>query len=284
MAGVAPAAKVISVKVFGAPNTSSSPRPRSRRPSTTPAALGVPVVNASLGGPGNAQIVTDAIAAHPNTLYVVAAGNNGADASTTYPCNTPAANVVCVGATDNRDQPAYFSNYSATYVDLFAPGYDVLSTVPGSGYAFMDGTSMATPHVAGVAALLASANPTATSAQLKTALMASVDVPGTLTGLAVTAGRLNANKALDALSNPAPTPSPTPTPTPTATPAPPTPTPTPPVVTPTPTPPPVTTPVPTPTPTPRARESHGHSRCKVSPARPRVSPTRSRRPRRSRSP
>src|SRR4051794_2491862 len=245
VAGVAPQAKVVPVKVFGAPNTSSSASTLAQAFDYA-GALGVPVVNASLGGPGDAQIVTDAIAAHPNTLYVVAAGNDGADAADTYPCNAPAANLVCVGATDNRDQPAYFSNYSATYVDLFAPGANVLSTYPGNSYAWMNGTSMATPHVAGAAALLASLRPGSTSAQLKAALLASVDQPGTLTGYALTAGRLNANAALDALVNPAPTPTPTPqppvaTPTPTATPQPP-------VATPTPTPQaPVVTPVPTPT-------------------------------------
>ena len=166
VAGVAPTAKVVPVKVFGAPGAMSSASTIAQAFDYA-GALGVPVVNASLGGPGNAQIVTDAINAHPNTLYVVAAGNDGANAAGTYPCNTPAANVVCVGATDNRDQAAYFSNFSATYVDLFAPGVDIYSTYTGGGYAGMDGTSMATPHVAGVAALLASASPGATSAQLK---------------------------------------------------------------------------------------------------------------------
>jgi subtilisin family serine protease len=247
VAGVAPAAKIVPVKVFGAPDTTSSAATLAQAFDYA-GSLGVPVVNASLGGYGSASIVTDAINAHPNTLYVVAAGNSGQDASTTYPCNANAANVVCVGATDNRDQVAGFSNYSATYVDLFAPGVDILSTYTGSAYAWMEGTSMATPHVSGAAALLASARPDATAAQIKAALLGSVDTPEALTGWAVTNGRLNADKAITAVldgSAPTPTP-PAPTPVP---PTAPVPTPTPAPVT---TQPPPTLPVPAPTPAPVA--------------------------------
>ena len=178
--------------------------------------LGAPVVNASLGGLGSSTTITNIIRAHPNTLYVVAAGNDNADAASYYPCNANAANVLCVGASDEDDARAGFSNFSATAVDLFAPGVDILSTIPG-GYGYMDGTSMATPHVAGVAALLAAAKPGAGSATLKTALMSSVDVRAGLAGVSLTGGRLNANAALDAVAAaPAPTPEPTPTPTPVA--------------------------------------------------------------------
>ncbi len=241
--GVAPEAKVLPVKVFGAPNTTAST-------STIAAAfdyagaLGVRVVNASLGGDGFSPTLTSVMLAHPDTLYVVAAGNEGADAGQFQPCNSTAANLICVGASDNADEPASFSNASATAVDLFAPGVSIVSTYLSNGYAAMDGTSMATPHVAGTAALLVASDPGATTAQIKTALMHSVDAPPDLAGLSVTGGRLNAASALDALAHPAPSPTPTPTPTPsptvtpepppapTATPAPPAPAP---VVTPAPT-------------------------------------------------
>jgi subtilisin family serine protease len=97
---------------------------------------GASIVNASLGGTGYSQAMRDAIAACPSTLFVVAAGNNGVsdDLTPHYPCNYGAppsnlANIVCVGATDNTDHLAGFSNFG-TSVDLAAPGVDVESTWP----------------------------------------------------------------------------------------------------------------------------------------------------------
>ena len=146
-------------------------------------------------------MVEDAIAAHPNTLYVVAAGNAGADDDVTgnYPCSYPEANIICVGATDDTDAPASFSNYGATTVDLFAPGVGILSTVPGpDAYDYYDGTSMATPHVAATLALMRARNPSLTAAQLKAKLLASVHPVGALHGLSVTGGRLDAAAAVAA--------------------------------------------------------------------------------------
>ncbi|MDA0180211.1 S8 family serine peptidase [Solirubrobacter phytolaccae] len=241
IAGVAPSARILPVKVFAAPGSQAS--------SVTIAQafdyagkLGVPVVNASLGGVGYSVTVENVINSHPNTLYVIAAGNDGANAAAYYPCNTEAANLVCVGASDEDDLAADFSNTSATDVDLFAPGVEIASTVPG-GYVYMDGTSMATPHVAGAAALLAGAKPGATSLAIKSALLSSVDVRAAFAGLSVTSGRLNAAAATDAVLAITPTPTPTPTPEPPA----PTPTPTPQPPAPTPQPP---APVPSATPTP----------------------------------
>ncbi|MET0819267.1 MAG: S8 family peptidase, partial [Solirubrobacteraceae bacterium] len=140
--------------------------------------LGVPVVNASLGSSAPTMVERAAIAAHPGTLYVVAAGNGGADqvgddndVAPTYPCAYPEPNLVCVGASRPDDTPAPFSNVGAASVDLFAPGEGVLSTVPGGGFGSMSGTSMATPHVAGAAALVAAGHPGWTSAQRKQALL-----------------------------------------------------------------------------------------------------------------
>jgi subtilisin family serine protease len=198
--------------------------------------LGVPVVNASLGGPYSHAVRT-AIASHPETLYVIAAGNDGENADTyagAYPCALTLANVLCVGATTPSDQRAWFSNYGTKSVDLGAPGTAIWSTSNASANAYrsLQGTSMATPHVAGAAALAKAAVPSATAAQLKWALMSSVDAKPALAGTSITGGRLNADVAVAALQGGAPDPLPTFEPEPE-----PEPTPTAPVATPTPAPP-----------------------------------------------
>jgi thermitase len=165
--------------------------------------LGLRVVNASLGGERDSQTLAGAIAAHPNTLYVVPAGNGGADgigdnndARRVLPCNLPYPNVVCVGATDEDDRRAPFSNYGAASVDLFAPGVDIVSTFPADRYVFQYGTSMATPHVSGEAALLLAAAPSLSSHELKDLILGTVDPRPGLSGLSVSGGRANAGAAL----------------------------------------------------------------------------------------
>jgi thermitase len=167
--------------------------------------MGMGVVNASLGGVGISQAEEDAFAQNPDTLFVVAAGNGGADGlgdnndvTPTYPCAAPQDNVVCVGATDNRDRPAPFSNYGAATVDLFAPGEDVLSAWKGPelGWWWSDGTSMAAPHVAATLALMRAAAPALDAAKLKQALLDSVDRIPALAGRSVSGGRLNAAAAV----------------------------------------------------------------------------------------
>jgi subtilisin family serine protease len=196
ISGVAPGARVLSLRVLDAGGSGYS--------SDVAAAfdlagrLGIPVVNASLGSTGISLAERDAINAHPNTLYVVAAGNDGRNDDTTpsYPCVLPAPNIVCVGATDNRDARAAFSNVGAQTVDLFAPGVNVLSTY-GADYAYLSGTSMATPHAAGVLALMRQAAPSLNAAQLKQTLLATADrMPG-LAGLAVTGARVDAAAAIE---------------------------------------------------------------------------------------
>jgi subtilisin family serine protease len=161
---------------------------------------GIKIVNASLGGDSTSQTLETAIEDYPNTLYVVAAGNDGADnddpSSPFYPCDLPEANVICVGATDQSDQLAWFTDYGAGSVDLFAPGVNILSTWMGGGYAYADGTSMATPMVSGTLALMLAHQPSLTAAQLKADLLASVDPAPQLTGSSVTGGELDAAAAV----------------------------------------------------------------------------------------
>jgi thermitase len=194
--GVAPAAKVLPLRVFGSGRaTLDSWLAQAFQYAGD---LGVRVVNASLGGGGQSLTLTNAIGAHPNTLYVTPAGNGGGnlDTSTLFPCEVPRPNVLCVGASDEDDQRASFSNYGASSVDLFAPGVRVMSTLPGAGYGYDSGTSMAAPHVAGEAALLLAAAPSLSTQDLKDLIMGTVDSRAGLSGLSVSGGRANAGAAL----------------------------------------------------------------------------------------
>ena len=127
-------------------------------------AKGIRVVNASLGGLGFSPSEYETIAKYPDTLFVVAAGNEGQNndnpSTAQYPCAYALRNILCVGASDGNEARADFSNFGATSVDLYAPGVDIASTMLGQ-YWRSAGTSMATPHVAATAALACgSPNPT----------------------------------------------------------------------------------------------------------------------------
>ncbi|HXU81913.1 MAG TPA: S8 family peptidase [Polyangia bacterium] len=129
------------------------------------------VVNMSLGGPRFAEIdqaVQSLVAA--GVVVVVSAGNSGAFAEDQSPAGEPLA--ITVGATDPNDNRAFFSNFGRV-VDVFAPGFNVVSSWIGSNQATLtaSGTSMASPHVAGVAALYLETNPTATPAAVAAAIV-----------------------------------------------------------------------------------------------------------------
>ena len=196
--GVAPQARTLALRVLD--NAGNGTTSSSAAAFDYAGDLGLRVVNASIGSDGASNAERTAIRAHPETLYVVAAGNDARDndITPTYPCAYPEPNVICVGATDDADAPASFSNTGATSVDLFAPGEFIRSAILGGGWGYMSGTSMASPHVAGAAALLFADDPSLTAAEAKQALLGSADpVPG-LAGLSVTGGRLNAPAALNA--------------------------------------------------------------------------------------
>lgn len=161
-------------------------------------AMGIRITSNSWGGGGFSQALMDAIAA--GGLFVAAAGNDGVDndLSPHYPSSYALDNVIAVAATDNRDALASFSCFGRTSVDLGAPGVNTYSTSPGGGYRTLSGTSMATPHVSGVAGLVWTSNPGLSPAQVKAAILSSTDPDPALNGRTVTGGRLNARKALDA--------------------------------------------------------------------------------------
>ncbi len=165
--------------------------------------VNVALSNNSWGGYGFSQGLVDAISLNIDAgmLFVAAAANDTIDNDITpaYPASYPLDGIISVSASDHNDRIAGFSNFGLTSVDLAAPGVDILSTLPGGGYGLLSGTSMASPHVAGVAALLASARPTATVNQLKAAILLGADPIDSLDGTTVTGARLNAATALRAI-------------------------------------------------------------------------------------
>jgi parallel beta-helix repeat protein len=162
--------------------------------------MGFKILSNSWGGGGNSQALLDAInaAGANNTLFIFAAGNSGTnnDWMPAYPCSYDTPYILCVAATDSNDQLAYFSNYGAITVDIAAPGLGVYSTVPGNNYATYSGTSMATPHVTGVAALIKSEFPTLNNTQIKNRILCSSDHISSLKGVVLSNGRLNASRAV----------------------------------------------------------------------------------------
>ena len=146
-------------------------------------------------------------AGNAGIVNVFAAGNDGVntDATPYDPASFTSDSIVSVAASDPGDARAGWSNYGAASVDLAAPGVDILSTYPG-GFAWASGTSMATPHVAGVAALLLAQRPSLSVAGVKSALMSGVDALPQWAGVVASGGRLNAYLALGGgSSNAAPT-------------------------------------------------------------------------------
>jgi subtilisin family serine protease len=162
--------------------------------------LNIVATNNSWGGGGYSQALFDAISRANNAgiLFIAAAGNSGTNNDTTasYPSNYNLPNVIAVAAIANNGTLASFSQYGATTVDLGAPGVGINSTIPYNRYASYNGTSMATPHVTGAAALYASVKPGATAAQIKNALLSSAVPTASLAGKTVTGGRLDAFAAL----------------------------------------------------------------------------------------
>ena len=170
--------------------------------------MGATISNNSWGGGGFSQSLYDSIEAarQADHIFLAAAGNSGTnnDSRAHYPSNYTLPNVISVAATDNRDARASFSNYGATSVDIGAPGVDIASTYINSGYSYLSGTSMATPNVTGVVALIRSANPDWNYQQVIDHLYATARPVASLAGITTTGAIANAEAAVARVEPPTP--------------------------------------------------------------------------------
>ncbi len=168
--------------------------------------VNIRITNNSYGGCNEAcgfdQATKDALDAMGSAgiLNVFAAGNSNQNNETTpfYPASYTSPSLLAVSASDQNDNKAGFSSYGSTSVDVAAPGVGVLSTyaLSDTSYATLNGTSMATPHTAGAAALLSAYNPNLSAASLKATLMNTVDVLPQWNGIVKAGGRINVDRAM----------------------------------------------------------------------------------------
>ena len=213
IAGVGFNARVLPVKVLGSNGSGDNVAVANGIRWATD--QGVRVINMSLGSTAPTAAVQSAVDyAWSRGVVVVCAAGNAGSAAPQYPAAYP--NCISVSATDAADRLASFSSFGDT-VDVAAPGVQILSTVRGGRYESWSGTSMATPNVAGVVALLWAAHPAWSNAQIRAALENNADNIGQATYFGH--GRVNAARALGSAPGPTLTPAPTPN-FPTPTPAP----------------------------------------------------------------
>jgi thermitase len=166
------------------------------------AGVNVRIISASWGSTAKSSALGEAIkrAGEEGILFIAAAGNSSADSDRMphYPAGYDLPNLISVASSDRNDQLSSFSNYGAKSVHIAAPGSEILSTWLGGQYEEHSGTSMATPEVAGVAALVLTMEPKLSVKELRERLLSSVDKLDTLKGKVSSGGRLNAARAVGA--------------------------------------------------------------------------------------
>jgi len=170
---------------------------------------GAKIINVSFGGSGSSLSEYDAIdhARKNGVLFVAAAGNDGDGNQESgwnndqagqeiYPASYDLNNIISVAAADYHDDLALWSNYGPTSVDVAAPGADIFSTKAGNGYRYLSGSSMAAPHVSGLAALIWADDNSLTCTQVKDRILNGVDPRSSMDGKILTGGRINAKNTI----------------------------------------------------------------------------------------
>lgn len=194
-------ARIMPIKIFNDKEKPTAPRSAILRGISYATRNGARITSNSWGGGRKSRSVSKAFK-NSQAFHLMAAGNDSQDndAKPHYPSSYRVTNSLSVASMDRWADLSSFSNYGATSVDLAAPGSSIYSTVPG-GYGYKSGTSMATPHVSGVAGLVMTSHPHLSNAQLKAALMQSTEKTEALDGKVVSGGFVNANKALEVAEN-----------------------------------------------------------------------------------
>ena len=158
------------------------------------------VTNNSWGGGGKSTALRSAIRQlrKEGILFVASAGNGSKnnDLIPHYPSSYPLSNIIAVASTDCWDQLSWFSNWGPTRVDVAAPGSDIFSTFPGDQYGYLSGTSMAAPHVAGLAGLIWAQQNDWSWKRVRNRIYNRGDYLSTLEGLVKKERRINASRAV----------------------------------------------------------------------------------------
>ncbi|CAJ1364916.1 unnamed protein product [Effrenium voratum] len=197
VAGVSWKPQIMALKFLGPNGGSTSDAIRSVDYAVQ---MGAQISSNSWGGGGVSEALRAAIteAANQNHLFIVAAGNDAQNNEVTpsYPCNYNLPNMICVASTDSQNDISSFSNWGTNVVHIAAPGSRIYSTYPNNGYASLSGTSMATPHVSGVAALVLDYVPTLTYRELRQLILDSAVRFDKFASKVSTGALLNAHAAL----------------------------------------------------------------------------------------
>ena len=164
--------------------------------------MGAQISSNSYAGKGSRGIreTTTILKKHSKHLFISAAGNENEEVESNFtPCAVQTSNSICVASSNKGDSRSSFSNYDSQYVHVFAPGSDIMSTVPGGKYGSMSGTSMACPMVSGLAALMMSMRGEVSPAEVKDLIELNVQRKSKYSPYVSSSGLIDVDKTISAL-------------------------------------------------------------------------------------